>query len=93
MIMRNGNTGMLHLFDISHNEVIAQSDLGVIGSEWQFAGAGPLNGAGSADMMVRNVNNGDLLSFDFNHSQIASVHSLGQVGLEWRVAGLGANLV
>ena len=63
------------------------SAVGQIGLERQVAGFGPLDGAGSGDMVLRNTNTGAFAVYDFMNNRLIGAASLGQVGLEWGVGG------
>src|SRR5271169_7170916 len=58
MMLRNVNTGVFELYDINNNTITSAAPIGQVGLEWQVAGFGPLNGAGTSDMVLRNVNTG-----------------------------------
>jgi hypothetical protein len=55
--------------------------------EWQVAGFGPLNGAGTSDMVLRDTQTGAFEVYDITHNQLTGAASLGQVGLKWQVGG------
>jgi hypothetical protein len=58
---------------------------------WSVVGFGPINGAGSSDMLMRNNNTGAFEVYDIVNNQITSAGPMGQVGLEWSVAGIAAD--
>ena len=54
-------------------------------------GFGPINGAGTSDMLMRNVNTGAFEVYDIGNNQLTAAASMGQVGTEWQVAGIAAD--
>jgi hypothetical protein len=67
--------------------VTSAGAIGQVGLEWQVAGFGSLNGAGSSDMVLRDTQTGAFEVYDIAHNQLTGAASLGQVGLEWQVGG------
>ena len=65
--------------------------MGQVGLEWQVVGFGPINGAGTSDMLMRNTNTGAFEVYDIANNQITAAAPMGQVGLEWSVAGIAAD--
>ena len=55
-----------------------------------MAGFGPINGAGTSDMLMRNTNTGAFELYDISNNAITAAEPMGQVGLEWSVAGIAA---
>jgi len=55
------------------------------------AGFGPLDGVGSADMVLRNINSGAFEVYDIIGGQLAGVAALGSVGLDWQVGGFAVD--
>ena len=55
-----------------------------------MAGFGPINGAGTSDMLMRNTNTGAFELYDISNNTITAAEPMGQVGLEWSVAGIAA---
>jgi len=53
MIMRNVNTGAFEIYDIANNQLTSAFSMGAVGLDWQVAGFGPMNGAGTSDMVLR----------------------------------------
>jgi hypothetical protein len=91
MIMRNTKTGGLEVYDIANNQITGAAFMGTAGLDWQVAGFGPLNGAGSSDMVLRNVNSGAFEVYNIANNQIAGAALLGIVGLDWRLGGFAAD--
>jgi len=89
MIMQDGNTGNLQIYDIGGNMVLAAFPMGQVGLELQFAGLGGFNGGDTSDMLLRNSNNGNFELYDISNSQVTGALSLGAVGLNWQVSGFG----
>ena len=56
-----------------------------------MAGFGPINGAGTSDMLMRNSNSGAFYVFDIANNQLAAAAPMGQVGMEWSVAGIAVD--
>ena len=76
---------MLPLYNISNNQITAAFSLGAVGLNWQVAGFGPLNGAGTSDMAL--VSNGTYLAYDIANNQLTGTAALGQVGPNWQTGG------
>jgi hypothetical protein len=91
MMMRNTNTGAFMVYDISNDQITSSSLLGTVGLEWQVAGFGPMNGAGTSDMVLRNVNTGAFQVYNIANNQLTGSASLGAVGLDWQLGGFAAN--
>jgi hypothetical protein len=87
MMMRNTGTGAFLIYDISNNQISSVSPLGAVGMNWQVAGFGPINGAGTSGMVLRDGNTGAFEAYDIANNQVTATASLGQVGLDWTVAG------
>jgi hypothetical protein len=98
-LMRNVATGGLELYDISNNRVTGSFLLGNVGLDWQFAGIGPLNGAGTSDLVLRDVPRGIGFSpttggfevYDITNNQITATNYMGAVGLDFQVGGFAAD--
>ena len=91
MLMRNSNTGAFEIYGISNNTITSAAPMGQVGLEWQVAGFGPINGAGSSDMLMRNSNTGAFEIYDISNNPITFAAPMGQVGLEWSVAGIAVD--
>ena len=91
MLMRNSNTGAFELYDISNNQLTSAAPMGQVGLEWQVAGFGPINGAGTSDMLMRDSNNGAFEFYYIANNQLVATGPMGQVGNEWSVAGIAAD--
>ena len=64
---------------------------GTVGLDWQFAGIGPVHGAGDSDLVLRNVNIGQFEVYDIANNQLTGAAPLGAVGLDWQLGGFAAN--
>jgi hypothetical protein len=87
MMMRNTGTGAFLIYNISNNQITSVSPMGAVGLNWQVAGFGPINGAGTSGMVLRDGNTGAFEAYDIANNQLIAAASLGQVGLDWTVAG------
>src|SRR4029077_12670630 len=61
------------------------------GLDWQVAGVGPLNGPGTADLVLRNVNTGAFEAYDVSNNMITAATGLGAVGLDFQVGAIAAD--
>jgi hypothetical protein len=91
MLMRNTNTGVFELYDISNNQIANAAPMGQVGLEWQVAGFGPIDGAGASDMLMRNTNTGAFEIYDITNNHLVNAAPMGQVGNEWSVAGIATD--
>ena len=90
MLMRNGNSGALEIYDLGGNTIQGAAALGQVGLEWQIAGYGDFSGnSGESDMLMRSSRTGALEYYDLSNNRIVAAGGMGQVGLEWSVAGFG----
>ena len=64
-------------------QITSAAPMGQVGLEWQVVGFGPINGAGTSDMLMRNSNTGAFEVYDITNNQLTSAAPMGQVGLEW----------
>jgi hypothetical protein len=89
MVLRNGGTGALEVFDISHNAITSAAAMGAVGTEWTVAGFGDLSGnPNETDMLMRNSNTGAFEVYDISDNVITFAGAMGTVGLEWTVDGI-----
>ena len=65
--------------------------MGQVGLEWSVVGFGPINGAGTSDMLMRNTNTGAFEIFDIGNNQLTNAAPAGQIGNEWQSVGLAAD--
>jgi hypothetical protein len=89
MILRNGNTGALQVYDIANNQITSSAALGTVGLDWQVGGFGNFSSRGTSDMIMGNTVSGGLQVYDIDHNQITGTAFLGAVGSDWRVSGVG----
>src|SRR5262249_60695621 len=57
----------------------------------QFAGIGPVHGAGESDLVLRNKNTGAFEVYDIANNQLTGAAPLGAVGLDWQMGGFAAD--
>jgi hypothetical protein len=62
-----------------------------VGLDWQFAGIGPVHGAGESDLVLRNKNTGAFEVYDIANNQLTAAAPLGAVGLDWQLGGFAAD--
>ena len=86
-MMRNVNTGGFEIYDIGSNQVTSAYYIGAVGLDWEVAGFGPFNGAGTSDMVLRNKTTGTFEVYDIANNQLTTAANLGQVGLDWKLGG------
>src|SRR5207247_1818858 len=91
LLLRNGNTGGLEVYNINNNQLTGAAFLGTVGLDWQFAGVAPVHGPGASDLVLRNVNNGQFEVYDIANNQITGAASLGSVGLDWQLGGFAVD--
>ena len=51
LLLRNSKTGGLEVYDINNNQLTGAASIGTVGLDWQFAGIGPVHGAGESDLL------------------------------------------
>ena len=90
MILRNGKTGALELYDTANNQITNAFALGTVGTDWFIVGTGNFSSnPGESDMLMRQGNTGAFEVYDIANSQITNAFALGAVGTDWIVAGFG----
>jgi hypothetical protein len=89
--LRNSNTGGLEVYDINNNQLTGAAFIGAVGLDWQFAGIGPVHGAGESDLVLRNKNTGAFEVYDIANNQLTGAASLGAVGTDWQLGGFAAD--
>ena len=65
--------------------------IGTVGLDWQFAGIGPVHGAGESDLVLRNKNTGAFEVYDIANNQLTGAAPLGAVGTDWQLGGFAAD--
>jgi len=58
------------------------TQIGAVGSEWQFLGVGDFDGASQSEFMMRDVNSGTLVIGAVSGG-VATYTAVGGVGSEW----------
>ena len=90
MILRNGKTGALELYDINSNQITNAFALGTVGTDSFIVGTGNFSSnPGESDLLMRQANTGKFEVYDIANNQITNAFALGAVGLDWIVAGFG----
>src|SRR5262249_49731809 len=91
MILRASNSsssaGQCEIYDIGSNSLLAAFPLGLVGTDWQFAGLGGLSD--TTDMLLRSASTGGFEIYDISNNLITNAAFLGAVGLDWQVMGFG----
>ena len=87
----NSTTGGLEVYDINNNQLTGAAFIGTVGLDWQFAGIGPVHGAGESDLVLRNKNSGAFEVYDIANNQLTGAAPLGSVGLDWQLGGFAAD--
>ena len=67
------------------------ASIGTVGLDWQFAGIGPVHGAGESDLVLRNKNTGAFEVYDIANNQLTAAAPLGAVGLDWQLGEFAAD--
>src|SRR5438105_498231 len=70
---------------------LGAASIGTVGLDWQFAGIGPVHGAGESDLVLRNKNTGAFEVYDIANNRITGAAPLGAVGLNWQLGGFAAD--
>src|SRR5262249_40411459 len=90
LVMRNGGTGALEVYDIGNNALLAAASIGPVGLDSTTAGFGGFSGhAGEGDMLMRNTKTGALYVYDIANNALTAAFAMGAVGLDWTVGGFG----
>jgi hypothetical protein len=89
MILRNNTNGVLEIYNLGRNAILAAAQLGQVGLDWQFSGIGNFSGRGECDMLLRNSNTGGLEVYDIANNQITNAAFIGTIGLDWQFSGVG----
>jgi hypothetical protein len=79
------------VYDINNNQLTGAAFIGTVGLDWQFAGIGPVHGAGESDLVLRNKSTGAFEVYDIAGNTLVGAASLGTVGLNWQVGGFAAD--
>jgi hypothetical protein len=89
MILRNFNTGVFEIYDISNNAIMSAHALGQVGTDWNFVTLGPFFGSDTTDMILRNFNTGGIELYDISSNNITGAALLGTVGNNWLGSSFG----
>jgi len=89
MILRHSTDGVYDIYNIGSNSILASYQLGVVGTDWQFAGLGGFQAGDTSDMLLRNASTGAFEVYDISNNNITNSRFMGAVGMEWQVAGFG----
>jgi hypothetical protein len=90
MVMRNGGTGALEIYDVGNNALLGAAGMGKVGLDWKVSGFGGFSGsAGEGDMLMRNTKTGALYVYDIANNALTAAYAMGAVGLDWAVGGFG----
>jgi hypothetical protein len=84
MLLRNGSTGGLEVYDIANNQITNAVSMGTVGSNWQAMAFGNFSSIpGQTDMIMRDTNTGAFEVYNIANNQITGAALLGAVGLNW----------
>jgi hypothetical protein len=89
MMLRDVNTGLFRVYNISNNQIVGNNATGPVGVNWQFSGVGNFSGRGTSDMLLRNSDTGDLRAYNIDSNQITGSALIGKVGPNWQFSGVG----
>jgi hypothetical protein len=90
MMLRDGNTGGLQVYNISNNQITGSAPIGAVGLDWQFSGVGNFSSVpGESDLLLRNSSTGVLQVYDISNNQITGSAPMGAIGLDWQFSGVG----
>ena len=94
MILRGSNTspavmGQYEIYDIGNNAILANYQLGQVGTNRSFVTLGGFNGSYTTDMLLRNSKTGGFEVHDISNNNINNAGFLGNVGSDWQVMGFG----
>jgi virginiamycin B lyase len=71
MILRRVD-GTYQIYDLGDNAILASTQLGQVGTDFQFAGLGGFNGTDTTDMLLRNGNTGAFQVYDISNNNITN---------------------
>jgi hypothetical protein len=90
-----GGNRTLEVMVMNNNAVVANTTIGVNGTNWQVDGTGDFNGDGTPDILQHQINLNDAsmtlraLSMSPNAVQVQSAPTLGVIGANFQVDGTG----
>jgi hypothetical protein len=90
MLLRNTSTGAFQASYVSGNNIVGATQLGTVGTEWNFAGIGNFDGTGSlSELMLRNNSSGGFERYQLVDGDMLAGNSVGSVGNNFQVKGFG----
>src|SRR5262249_28592485 len=90
-----GGQRTLEVMVMNNNAVVANTTIGVNGTNWQVDGTGDFNHDGTPDILQHQINlaNGSMTLRDLvmspNAVQVQSAQTMGTIGATWQVDGTG----
>jgi hypothetical protein len=79
------------VYDVNNNQLTGAAFIGTVGLDWQFAGIGPVHGAGESDLVLRNKGSGAFEVYDIANNQLTGAAPLGAVGSDWQLGGFAVD--
>jgi hypothetical protein len=76
LLLRNDQTGGLQVYNIKDDKIVGTAFLGVIGTDWMYAGVGPIADDSSQNLLLRNTS-GDLESYTIENNAIVDAQMAG----------------
>jgi hypothetical protein len=90
VMVLQGSNGFFQSYGIGSNAISTSSQLGPVGTDWQFVTLGGFNDSSfTSDMLLRNSTSGAFQVYNINNNQITGSAPMGQVGLNWQFFGVG----
>jgi hypothetical protein len=88
-----GGNRTLEVMVMNNNAVVANTTIGVNGTNWDVDGTGDFNHDGTPDILQHQISAGSMtlraLSMSPNAVQVQSAPTLGTIGANWQVDGTG----
>ena len=81
LLIQNTN-GAVVVVEVGLNDQLSFAQVGALGSEWSFVGAGDFLGNAKSDFLIENTS-GALVIGELNGSGQATSTQIGQLGPEW----------
>jgi hypothetical protein len=92
MVLRRSD-GVYQSYGIGSNAISASSQLGQVGTDWQFVTLGGFNDSitksFTSDMLLRNSTTGAFQVYDISNNKITDSFFFGTVALNWQFSGIG----
>jgi hypothetical protein len=90
VMVLQGSNGFFQSYGIGSNAISTSSQLGPVGTDWQFVTLGGFNDSSfTSDMLLRNSTSGAFQVYNINNDQITGSAPMGQVGLNLQFFGVG----